>query len=89
MIGMIMIGTGTQTVADWKNSTTHFYRTDSHPTTAITEQQAITIAQRHFKGRVLAIHHADNFYRIKILNPQGKIHIILINAQDGTVASAH
>jgi uncharacterized membrane protein YkoI len=47
------------------------------------------IAQQHFKGRVLAITHPDNVYRIKILSEQGTIHIVLINATDGTVISAH
>lgn len=61
----------------------------SHSPVGITEQKAITVAQQHFKGRVLAINHSDNIYRIKILSDQGTVHTILINAIDGTVISAH
>jgi uncharacterized membrane protein YkoI len=53
----------------------------------ISEQQAIAIAQQHFRGRVLAISRSGDLYRIKILSDQGAIHSVLINAQSGAVVS--
>lgn len=89
VIVMVMMGPITQAMADWQNNALNYYRTNSNPSTGITEFKAITIAQQHFKGRVLAINHSDNIYRIKILSNQGTIHIILINATDGTIISTH
>ena len=84
VIVILMTGPITQAVAGWQSSATNYHRTSSNP---ITEQKAIAIAQRQFKGRVLAINHADNIYRVKILNNQGTVHTILINATDGSVIS--
>lgn len=53
--------------------------------TGISQQKAIVIAQQHFSGRVLAINHMDDTYRIKILNQKGIIHTVVINATDGTI----
>lgn len=89
VIVMLMTGPITQTMAGWQSSASNYYRTGSNPSTGITEQKAITIAQQHLKGRVLAIHHADNVYRIKILNNQGTVHTILINATNGSIISMH
>ncbi|QOJ23998.1 MAG: PepSY domain-containing protein [Gammaproteobacteria bacterium] len=61
----------------------------SDPAAGISEQRAITIAQQHFKGRVLAINQTDHLYRVKILSDQGTVHTILINALDGSVVSTH
>lgn len=61
------------------------YPNKDAPAVTITEQKAISIAQQHVKGRVLAINYDDNIFRIKILSQQGVIQIILINGQDGTV----
>jgi len=55
----------------------------------ISEQRAIAIAQQHFKGRVLAINQTDHLYRVKILSEQGSVHMVLINALDGSVVSMH
>ena len=79
----------TQASADWQNNAANYYLTNSTPSAGITEQKAITIAQQHVKGRVLAINHSGDVYRIKILSQQGTIHIILINALDGTIISTH
>ena len=54
----------------------------------ISQQKAVDIAQKKFKGRVLAIHHTDNAYRVKILSTPGSVHIILINDTDGSIISA-
>lgn len=89
VIVMLMADPITQAMAGWQSSTSNYYRTSNTPLTGITEQKAITIAQQRFKGRVLAINHDDNTYRIKILNNQGTVHTILINASDGSVISTH
>ena len=90
VIVMLMTGPITQAIAGWQSSATNYYRTaGSSPLTDITKQKAIAIAQQHFKGRVLAINHDDNIYRIKILSNQGTVHTILINARDGSVISTH
>ena len=87
---MIITSSVTQVMAAAQSNATNDARTDRNSTSGIiTEQKAIMIAQQHFKGRVLAITHPDNVYRIKILSEQGTIHIVLINATDGTVISAH
>lgn len=86
---VVLIGPITQASAGWQNNAANYYRTNGTPSAGITEQKAIAIAQQHFKGRVLAISHSDDVYRIKILSQQGTIHIILINALDGTVISTH
>jgi len=57
----------------------------SNQQTSISQQKAIVIAQQHFSGRVLAINHVDDTYRIKILNQKGIIHTVVINATDGTI----
>ena len=89
VIVMLMTGPITQAIAGWQSSTTKYYRTGSNPLTDITEQKAIAIAQQNFKGRVLSINHADNIFRIKILNNQGTVHTILINATDGSIISTY
>lgn len=88
VIVIVMMGPITQAMADWQNNALNYYRTNNS-SISITEQKAIVIAQQHFKGRVLAINHSDDVYRIKILSNQGTIHIILINAADGTIISTH
>lgn len=89
VIAMLITGPVTHAMAGWQTSTAGYYRTSSTPLTGITEQKAIKIAQQYFKGRVLAINHDDNTYRIKILSNQGTVHTILINATDGSVISTH
>lgn len=90
MIAMMLAGSSAQVLAGSQSSgATNYHRTSSAPSADITEPKAITIAQQHFKGRVLAINHSDNAYRIKILSNQGTVHIIRINAADGTVISMH
>ncbi|MDP1776651.1 MAG: PepSY domain-containing protein [Moraxellaceae bacterium] len=88
VIVSLITGPITQAMANGQDTAANYYRAASNSQTGITEQKAITIAQQHFKGRVLAINHSDNTYRIKILSDQGTVHIILIHAADGAVISA-
>lgn len=86
---MIIIMPVSVAVADRDNSALDRYQTRSPQPSGINEQKAIAIAQQHFKGRILAINHSDNIYRIKILSNQGTVHSILINATNGAVISTH
>ena len=88
---IVLITPVTQTIAQ-SNHTIRYYQAGSDHTIAtvgITEQKAIAIAQQNFNGRVLAINHSKNTYRIKMLSQNGTVHIILINAVDGTIMSTH
>jgi len=51
----------------------------------ISQQQAVTIAQRYTHGRLLSVQRMDDHYRIKILNHKGAVHIVTINAKNGEV----
>ena len=88
IIALITISAFTPATAG-KHSAAAEHPTLSDPATGISEQKAIIIAQQHFKGRVLAINHTDHTYRIKILSEQGTVHMVLINALDGTIISTH
>ncbi|WP_295625699.1 PepSY domain-containing protein [uncultured Nitrosomonas sp.] len=87
VIMVALIAPSTLTIASWQNNTANYHRTGNGTASEITEQKAITIAQQHFKGRVLAINQINHTYRIKILSDQGIVHTVLINAQDGSVIS--
>ena len=85
LVILIMLCLADQAMADWRNYASNYYHTSNSSSQGIDEQKAISIAQQHFKGRVLAINHSGNIYRVKILNSQGIIHIILIDAANGTI----
>lgn len=91
-IMIVLIMSATQTIAQ-SNHTIRYYQAGSdHPIAAvgrITEQKAIAIALQKFNGRVLAINHSKDIYRIKMLSQKGTVHIILINAIDGAIMSTH
>ena len=59
----------------------------------ITKQQAASIAQSQFEGRVIAIKpetkNGMQIYRVRILDKSGGLHIVVINSQDGKIISAH
>ena len=57
----------------------------------IDKQEAVSIAQEVFPGRVLAVKQADAntgpVYRVKILSAAGDVHIVEIDATTGDVIS--
>ncbi len=53
----------------------------------ISKQQAVSIAQQVYPGRVLAVKREDSVYRVKTLNDNGEVRIILIDANSGKVIS--
>lgn len=88
VIMIIMTGSILQATADTQNPMDK-QSIDTDLTKGITEQKAITIAQQQVNGRVLAINQTNQTYRVKILSSQGRIHIVLIDVQDGSVISTH
>ncbi|BBL34031.1 hypothetical protein Nstercoris_00260 [Nitrosomonas stercoris] len=86
LIGLIMTAAMTNVFARGHDTTRGHNRANS-ATNAISQQQAMAIAQRHFRGRVLAINRAGNQYRIKILSDRGSVHAVSIDAQTGAVIS--
>lgn len=55
--------------------------------TVINKQQAVSIAQQVFPGRVLAVKRKDSVYRVKTLSDDGEVRIILVDATTGKVIS--
>ena len=53
----------------------------------ISEQQAVSIAQQAQPGRVLGIKKKKNTYRVKMLQDNGEVKIILIDKQSGKIKS--
>lgn len=86
---MVMIMPLTEVLAEGEGGALNTYRAHTNQFTGMTEQKAIAIAKQHFKGRILAITLTDNIYRIKMLSNAGTVHIIQINATDGTIISTH
>lgn len=54
---------------------------------SVTKQQAVSIAQQHYPGRVLAVKLKGNSYQVKTLNDSGEVRIIVIDAKTGRVLS--
>jgi uncharacterized membrane protein YkoI len=57
----------------------------------ISQQQAATIAQGVYPGRVLAVKlvrsNNSSVYRVKTLSSGGDVHIVVIDASSGSVVS--
>jgi hypothetical protein len=71
-----------------RNSPSTYYQT-SDQQDSISEQAAVAIAQKKINGRVLAIRRINNIYRIKILSNQSTVHIVAVDAINGTILSSH
>lgn len=54
---------------------------------AIDKQQAVTIAQQTYPGRVLSVKRKDNVYQVKTLSDNGEVRVILVDAYSGKVIS--
>lgn len=53
----------------------------------ISKQEAVSIAQQTYPGRVLAVNRKGNVFRVKTLNDNGEIRIIQIDIKSGKVIS--
>ena len=60
---------------------------------AISKSEAAAIAQQRFQGRVIAVKpvqkNSRSVYKVKILDKQGELHTVIINADTGAIISAH
>jgi uncharacterized membrane protein YkoI len=56
---------------------------------SVTKQEAVSIAQQHYPGRVLAVKLKGNSYQVKTLNDNGEVRIIVIDAKTGRVVSGN
>lgn len=75
-------------MAERQDQTANFYKT-SNQQANISQQKAISIAQRHIKGRVLDIRRNDGVYRVKILSDQGSVHVVQVSVIDGSIKTGH
>jgi uncharacterized membrane protein YkoI len=59
----------------------------------ISKQEAASIAQTRFSGRVIGIQADDQngtaVYRVKVLDKSGGLHLVVIDRQNGNIISAH
>jgi uncharacterized membrane protein YkoI len=62
---------------------THVYAASQ----GISKQQAVSIAQQAYPGRVLAVKRDGTVFRVKTLSTSGEVRIILIDANNGKVIS--
>ena len=51
----------------------------------IDKQQAVSIAQQAYPGRVLSVKRKDHIYQVKTLSEDGEVRVILIDANNGKV----
>ena len=51
----------------------------------IDKQQAVSIAQQTYPGRVLSVKLKDDIYQVKTLSEEGEVRVILIDANNGKV----
>lgn len=65
----------------------------AHVAAQISKQDAASIAQSRFNGRVIAVKPEDQkgtlIYRVKVLDTNGGMHIVVIDGQSGKILSAH
>lgn len=53
----------------------------------ISRQQAIEIVQHQYGGKVLQAKMKDGSYKVKLLTDSGKVKLIEVDAQTGTILS--
>lgn len=53
----------------------------------LSKQQAVSIVQQKYPGRVLSVKHKGDIYRVKTLSANGEIRIILVDANSGKIVS--
>lgn len=57
------------------------------PRENISQQQAVSIAQQAYPGRVLAVKRKATVYQVKTLSDNGEVRIIQIDASSGKIIS--
>lgn len=53
----------------------------------INKQQAVSIAQQSYPGRVLSVKQKGDEYHVKTLNDSGEVRVIIIDANSGKIIS--
>lgn len=53
----------------------------------LSRQQAIEIVQNQYGGKVLQAKMKNGFYKVKLLTDSGKVKLIEVDAQTGTILS--
>lgn len=81
---IILASFTSQAVTDSKHNSSTYYQANDQQE-GISEQAAVAIAQKHINGRVLAIRRVNNIYHIKILSNQSTVHIVAVDAINGTI----
>jgi len=59
----------------------------AQPEVSVSKQQAVSIAQQHYPGRVLAVKLQDKVYLVKTLSDEGEVRIISVDAETGKIIS--
>jgi uncharacterized membrane protein YkoI len=86
-ISIILVCFACRAIADSNPTPSTDYQPSGQQST-ISEQTAVTIAQKQIDGRVLAIRLENNVYRIKILSKQSTVHIVAVSATNGKIMSS-
>jgi uncharacterized membrane protein YkoI len=72
---------------------TIFISVPSSYAAGVSQQKAASIAQGEYPGRVidakLIKHNGELAYRVKILDREGGIHIVIVSQATGAVLSSH
>ena len=57
----------------------------------ISQQKAAAIAKSRYPGRIIGVNETNSgsAYRVKILDKNGGVHIVVIDKQTGNILSAH
>ena len=76
-------------LAESKHNSSSSYYLASNQQDGISEQAALTIAQKQINGHALKISRVNDVYRIKILSNQGTVHIVTVNTINGKIMSSH
>ena len=51
----------------------------------ISKNEAANSAQRAYSGRVLSVKLKKSFYKVKIINSNGQVRVIRVNAKSGQI----
>ena len=76
-------------LAESKHNSSSSYYLASNQQDGISEQAAVTIAQRQINGHALKINRVNDVYRIKILSNQSTVHIVTVNTINGKIMSSY
>ena len=88
-ISVLLVFFTSYALAELKHNSSPPNYLTSNQQDGISEQAAVTIAQKKINGRVLTISRVNDAYRIKILSNQSTVHIVTVNAINGKIIPSH